>query len=57
MLDESGFAAPGRPLEHNRHLAVRRNREQTDLATNLRVERFLRDSIVPNVEFTSLLHR
>ena len=55
MLDESGLAAPGWPLEHNRHLAVRRDREQTDLATDLRVEWFLRDPIVPDVDFASLL--
>src|SRR6185295_1960409 len=55
MLDESGLAAPGWSLQHHRHLAVRRNREQADLATDLRIERLLCDSIVPDIEFTSLL--
>ena len=57
MLDESGLAAPGSPLEHNWHLAVRRNREQTDLATDLLVEWLARDPILSDVDFASLLHR
>jgi hypothetical protein len=52
MLNESGFAAPGRPLEHDRHLAVRRDREQTDLATDLHVEWFSLDPILSDVDFT-----
>src|SRR6476660_6119477 len=55
MLDESGLAAPGWPLEHNRHLTVRCDREQTDLTTDLRIEWFLLDPIVPDVDFASLL--
>src|SRR2546428_3771101 len=57
MLDESGLAAPGWPLEHNWHLAVRRDREQTDLATDLLVEWLARDPILSDVDFASLLHR
>jgi hypothetical protein len=55
MLDESGFAAPGWPLEHDRHLAVRRDREQTDLATDLRVKWLSLDPILSDVDFASLL--
>ena len=55
MLDESGLAAPGWPLEHDRHLAVCRDREQTDLATDLRVEWLSLDPILPDVDFASLL--
>src|SRR3954468_6599904 len=55
MLDESRFAAPGWPLKHNRHLTVRRDREQTDLTADLRIEWFLLDPIVPDVDFASLL--
>src|SRR6185295_15033263 len=56
MLDESGLAAPGWPLEHYRHLTVRRDREQTDLTANLRIEWFLLDPITPDVDFASLLY-
>jgi hypothetical protein len=55
MLNESGLAAPGWPLEHDRHLAVRRDREQTDLATDLHVEWLSLDPILSDVDFASLL--
>ena len=57
MLDESGLAAPGWSFEHNRHLTVRRDREQTDLATDLRIEWLSLDPILSDVDFASLLHR
>src|SRR6185295_5516775 len=56
MLDESGFAAPGWPFEHDRHLTVRRDRKQTDLTTDLSIEWFPLDPIVSDVDFTCLLH-
>ena len=54
MLDESGLAAPGWPLEHDRHLAVRCDCKQTDLATDLRVEWLSLDPILSDVDFASL---
>jgi hypothetical protein len=54
MLDESGLAAPGWPLEHDRHLAVRCDCKQTDLATDLRVEWLSIDPILSDVDFASL---
>jgi hypothetical protein len=51
MLDESSLTASGWPLEHDRHLAVRRDREQPDLATDLRVEWFLLNPIVSDIDF------
>jgi hypothetical protein len=55
MLDESGLTASCWPLEHDRHLAVRRDREQTDLATDLRVEWFSLDPILSDIDFAGLL--
>ena len=57
MLDESGLAAPSWSFEHDRHLTVRRDREQTDLASDLCVEWLSLDPILSDVDFASLLHR
>jgi hypothetical protein len=51
MLDESGLAASGWPLEHYRHLAVRRDCEQPYLATDLRVEWLSLNPILSDIDF------
>ena len=56
MLNESGLAASGRPLEHDGHLAVRRDGKESDFTPNLGIKWFLIDTERPDVEFSSLLH-
>ena len=56
MLNESGLTASGRPLEHDGHLAVRRDGKESDFATNLGIKWFPIDTERPDVEFSSLLH-